>query len=175
MNWTERIRNEATAFYAAIGVIMLVQGPHLAYVWYEASHFEMNFIRVAVSVSSAIFFDLGVLFFAVRGRTLPTMLFMISSAVITIRYYLTEIVEGNWINAVSLILMAIVPALLIYFISEELNTTEKDVVNKEVKENLKEAKIAKIIQLRKEGATWSEIQDATGASKQFISNALKSA
>ena len=176
MNFTELIRNEKTAFWSAIGVIMLVQMPHLGFVWYQDSLFELQWMKIAISAFSAIFFDLGVLFFAVRGKILPTVIFMVSSAVITVRYYWEKILaDGFTFGSVTLVLMAAIPALLIYFISHELNTDEKDFIERDVQENLKEAKIAKIRQLRAEGATWNEIQSATGASKQFISNALKNA
>jgi len=64
------------------------------------------------------------LFFAVRGKTLQTIIFMFVSALITVEYYYLEVVnrigEQNYLGALIIILVAITPSILIYFISEEM-------------------------------------------------------
>jgi len=72
----------------------------------------------------ALSVDLGVLFFAVRGKTLQTIIFMVASALITIEYYYNEIqekvAEQNYLGALIIVIVAIAPSILIYFISEEM-------------------------------------------------------
>jgi len=77
----------------------------------------------------AVSVDLGVLFFAVRGKTLQTIIFMFVSALITIEYYYLEIAERigeqNYLGALIIILVAITPSILIYFISEEMKERKR--------------------------------------------------
>lgn len=143
----ERIKNQEVAFWAAIGTIMLVQAPHLMMVFKEMSQFSSPF-NWFHSVAYAVFVDLGVLFFAVRGKKLQTILFMTASAVITLRYY-WEHVEGDWFNYVTVILMGVIPSVIVYFVSEELNEKQfsKDDVD------------AKILSMKKDGKTYREIMD----------------
>ena len=74
----------------------------------------------------ALSVDLGVLFFAVRGKTVQTVIFMIISALITVEYYINQMQErfyqGNYLGTLIIVLIAITPSILIYFISEELKT-----------------------------------------------------
>jgi uncharacterized membrane protein YjfL (UPF0719 family) len=77
----------------------------------------------------AISVDLGVLFFAVRGKVIQTIIFMIVSALITLEYYYEEIVEklteGNYLIALVIVMVAIAPSILIYFISEEMKVKRR--------------------------------------------------
>jgi uncharacterized membrane protein YjfL (UPF0719 family) len=78
----------------------------------------------------AISVDLGVLFFAVRGKVIQTIIFMIVSALITLEYYYDEITEkineGNYLIALVIVCVAIAPSILIYFISEEMKVKRRD-------------------------------------------------
>lgn len=123
MKLIKSIKSNTTAFITAVSVIMFVQVPHLMIVFAGLSelpelHAYIHGALYAVSV------DLGVLFFAVRGKTLQTVIFMVVSALITVEYYYAEVVERiteqSYLGALIIVLVAITPSILIYFISEEM-------------------------------------------------------
>lgn len=123
MKLIKSIKSNTTAFITAVSVIMFVQVPHLMIVFAGLSELPELYAYIHGALY-AISVDLGVLFFAVRGKTLQTVIFMIVSALITVEYYYAEVVgrilEESYLGALIIILVAITPSILIYFISEEM-------------------------------------------------------
>jgi len=123
MKLIKAIKSNTTAFITAVSVIMFVQVPHLMIVFAGLSELPELYAYIHGGLY-AVSVDLGVLFFAVRGKTLQTIIFMVVSALITIEYYYLEIAERigeqNYLGALIIILVAITPSILIYFISEEM-------------------------------------------------------
>ena len=128
MNLIKLIKSNTTAFITAVSVIMFVQVPHLMIVFAGLSELPELYAYIHGGLY-AVSVDLGVLFFAVRGKTLQTVIFMIVSALITIEYYYSEItskmVEQNYLVALIIVLVAITPSILIYFISEEMKEKKR--------------------------------------------------
>lgn len=128
MNLIKLIKSNTTAFITAVSVIMFVQVPHLMIVFAGLSELPELYAYIHGGLY-AVSVDLGVLFFAVRGKTLQTVIFMIVSALITIEYYYSEItskmVEQNYLVALIIVLVAITPSILIYFISEEMKERKR--------------------------------------------------
>lgn len=128
MNLIKLIKSNTTAFITAVSVIMFVQVPHLMIVFASLSELPELYAYIHGGLY-AVSVDLGVLFFAVRGKTLQTVIFMIVSALITIEYYYSEItskmVEQNYLVALIIVLVAITPSILIYFISEEMKERKR--------------------------------------------------
>jgi len=128
MKLIKAIKSNTTAFITAVSVIMFVQVPHLTMVFAGLSELPQVYAYIHGSLY-AISVDLGVLFFAVRGKTLQTIIFMVVSALITIEYYYLEIAERigeqNYLGALIIILVAITPSILIYFISEEMKERKR--------------------------------------------------
>lgn len=128
MNLIKLIKSNTTAFITAVSVIMFVQVPHLMIVFASLSELPELYAYIHGGLY-AVSVDLGVLFFAVRGKTLQTIIFMIVSALITIEYYYSEItskmVEQNYLVALIIVLVAITPSILIYFISEEMKERKR--------------------------------------------------
>lgn len=139
----EIVKQDIVAFVSAIGTIILVQAPHLGVVFSQMSQFEEPWSYVH-GVAYAISIDLGVLFFAVRGKVLQTVIFMIISAIITVRYYIDFILEADWFGILSMILIGITPSILVFFISTELDVKEESVDDK-------------ILKLRNGGYTYDQI------------------
>lgn len=123
MKLIKAIKSNTTAFITAVSVIMFVQVPHLMIVFAGLSELPELYAYIHGGLY-AVSVDLGVLFFAVRGKTLQTIIFMVVSALITVEYYYLEVVERigeqNYLGALIIILVAITPSILIYFISEEM-------------------------------------------------------
>ena len=123
MKLIKAIKSNTTAFITAVSVIMFVQVPHLMIVFAGLSELPELYAYIHGALY-AVSVDLGVLFFAVRGKTLQTVIFMVVSALITVEYYYTEVVERiteqSYLGALIIILVAITPSILIYFISEEM-------------------------------------------------------
>jgi len=123
MKLIKAIKSNTTAFITAVSVIMFVQVPHLMIVFAGLSELPELYAYIHGGLY-AVSVDLGVLFFAVRGKTLQTIIFMVVSALITVEYYYLEVVnrigEQNYLGALIIILVAITPSILIYFISEEM-------------------------------------------------------
>jgi len=123
MKLIKSIKSNTTAFITAVSVIMFVQVPHLMIVFAGLSELPELYAYIHGALY-AVSVDLGVLFFAVRGKTLQTVIFMIVSALITVEYYYAEVVgrilEESYLGALIIILVAITPSILIYFISEEM-------------------------------------------------------
>ena len=123
MKLIKAIKSNTTAFITAVSVIMFVQVPHLMVVFARLSELPELYAYIHGGLY-AVSVDLGVLFFAVRGKTLQTIIFMVVSALITIEYYYLEVVnrigDQNYLGALIIILVAITPSILIYFISEEM-------------------------------------------------------
>jgi hypothetical protein len=117
------IKSNTTAFITAVSVIMFVQVPHLTVVFAGLSELPELYAYIH-GVLYALSVDLGVLFFAVRGKVLQTIIFMIASALITVEYYYNEVQERlseeNYLGALIIVIVAIAPSILIYFISEEM-------------------------------------------------------
>lgn len=128
MNLIKLIKSNTTAFITAVSVIMFVQVPHLMIVFAGLSELPEFYAYIHGGLY-AVSVDLGVLFFAVRGKTLQTVIFMIVSALITIEYYYSEItskmVEQNYLVTLIIVLVAITPSILIYFISEEMKERKR--------------------------------------------------
>jgi len=123
MKLIKAIKSNTTAFITAVSVIMFVQVPHLMIVFAGLSELPELYAYIHGGLY-AVSVDLGVLFFAVRGKTLQTIIFMVVSALITVEYYYLEVVgrigSQNYLGALIIILVAITPSILIYFISEEM-------------------------------------------------------
>tara|TARA_X000001382_G_C3106419_1_gene158440 strand:+ start:90 stop:488 length:399 start_codon:yes stop_codon:yes gene_type:complete len=123
MKLIKAIKSNTTAFITAVSIIMFVQVPHLMIVFAGLSELPELYAYIHGGLY-AVSVDLGVLFFAVRGKTLQTIIFMFVSALITVEYYYLEVVnrigEQNYLGALIIILVAITPSILIYFISEEM-------------------------------------------------------
>ncbi len=123
MKLIKAIKSNTTAFITAVSVIIFVQVPHLMIVFAGLSELPELYAYIHGGLY-AVSVDLGVLFFAVRGKTLQTIIFMVVSALITVEYYYLEVVERigsqNYLGALIIILVAITPSILIYFISEEM-------------------------------------------------------
>ena len=123
MKLIKAIKSNTTAFITAVSVIMFVQVPHLMIVFAGLSELPELYAYIHGALY-AVSVDLGVLFFAVRGKTFQTVIFMIVSALITVEYYYAEVVERiteqSYLGALIIVLVAITPSILIYFISEEM-------------------------------------------------------
>jgi hypothetical protein len=123
MKLIKSIKSNTTAFITAVCVIIFVQVPHLMVVFAGLSELPTTYAYVHGALY-AVSVDLGVLFFAVRGKVVQTIIFMIVSALITLEYYYDEIMskvgEANYLIATVIVLVAITPSILIYFISEEM-------------------------------------------------------
>ena len=128
MNLIKAIKHNTTAFITAVCVIIFVQVPHLMVVFAGLSELPTTYAYIHGALY-AVSVDLGVLFFAVRGKVIQTIIFMIVSALITLEYYYEEIVdkltEGNYLIALVIVLVAIAPSILIYFISEEMKVKRR--------------------------------------------------
>lgn len=128
MKLIKAIKHNTTAFIVAVCVIVFVQVPHLMVVFAGLSELPITYAYIHGALY-AVSVDLGVLFFAVRGKVIQTIIFMIVSALITIEYYYEEIIskinEGNYLIAIVIILVAITPSILIYFISEEMKVKKR--------------------------------------------------
>lgn len=128
MKLIKAIKHNTTAFIVAVCVIVFVQVPHLMVVFAGLSELPITYAYIHGALY-AVSVDLGVLFFAVRGKVIQTVIFMIVSALITIEYYYEEIIskinEGNYLIAIVIILVAITPSILIYFISEEMKVKKR--------------------------------------------------
>lgn len=128
MKLIKGIKSNTTAFITAVSVILFVQVPHLTMVFAGLSELPQVYAYIHGSLY-AISVDLGVLFFAVRGKTLQTIIFMVVSALITIEYYYLEMLNNinnqNYLLALIIILVAITPSILIYFISEEMKERKR--------------------------------------------------
>lgn len=123
MNLIKAIKSNTTAFITAVSVIMFVQVPHLMIVFAGLSELPELYAYIHGGLY-AVSVDLGVLFFAVRGKVIQTIIFMFVSALITLEYYYLEVVNRmsgqDYLGALIIILVAITPSILIYFISEEM-------------------------------------------------------
>lgn len=128
MKLLKAIRSTSTAFITAVSIILFVQVPHLTIVFAYISELP-NYWAYIHGALYAISVDLGVLFFAVRGKTMQTVIFMLMSAVITLDYYYKEamlrISESNYLGAFIVFLVSVAPSVLIYFISEEMKTKRR--------------------------------------------------
>jgi hypothetical protein len=122
------IKHNTTAFITAVSVILFVQVPHLTVVFASISELPEVYAYIHGALY-ALSVDLGVLFFAVRGKVMQTIIFMVVSALITVEYYYGEVLvrlsEKNFLGALIIILVAIAPSILIYFISEEMRVTPR--------------------------------------------------
>jgi uncharacterized membrane protein YjfL (UPF0719 family) len=129
MGIIKAIKHNTTAFITAVCVILFVQVPHLMVVFASLSELPITYAYLHGALY-AISVDLGVLFFAVRGKVIQTIIFMIVSALITLEYYYDEITEkineGNYLIALVIVCVAIAPSILIYFISEEMKVKRRD-------------------------------------------------
>jgi len=129
MKLIKAIKSNTTAFITAVSVIMFVQVPHLMIVFAGLSELPEVYAYIHGGLY-AISVDLGVLFFAVRGKVIQTIIFMVVSALITLEYYYDEIVtrmgSQNYLGALIILLVAIAPSILIYFISEEMKTKRRN-------------------------------------------------
>lgn len=123
MKLIKAIKHNTTAFITAVSVILFVQVPHLTVVFASISELPEVYAYIHGALY-ALSVDLGVLFFAVRGKVMQTIIFMVVSALITVEYYYGEVLvrisEKNFLGALIIILVAIAPSILIYFISEEM-------------------------------------------------------
>ena len=128
MNIIKAIKHNTTAFITAVCVILFVQAPHLMMVFKGLSELPPLYAYIHGALY-AISVDLGVLFFAVRGKVIQTIIFMIVSALITLEYYYDEIIQkindGNYLIALVIVCVAIAPSILIYFISEEMKIKKR--------------------------------------------------
>lgn len=128
MKLLKAIRSTSTAFITAVSIILFVQVPHLTIVFAYISELPNHWAYIHGALY-AISVDLGVLFFAVRGKTMQTVIFMLMSAVITLDYYYKEamlrISESNYLGAFIVFLVSVAPSVLIYFISEEMKTKKR--------------------------------------------------
>jgi hypothetical protein len=128
MRLIKAIKGNTTAFITAVSVIMFVQVPHLMIVFAGLSELPELYAYIHGALY-ALSVDLGVLFFAVRGKVIQTIIFMVVSALITLEYYYEEIVTRiglqNYLGALIILLVAIAPSILIYFISEEMKTKRR--------------------------------------------------
>ena len=127
-NLIKGIKSNTTAFITAVSVILSVQVPHLMVVFAGLSELPELYAYIHGALY-ALSVDLGVLFFAVRGKVLQTIIFMVASALITIEYYYNEIqqriAEQNYLGALIIVIVAIAPSILIYFISEEMKEKKR--------------------------------------------------
>ena len=128
MRLIKAIKHNTTAFITAVCVILFVQVPHLMVVFAGLSELPEVYAYIHGALY-ALSVDLGVLFFAVRGKVIQTIIFMVVSALITLEYYYEEIVtrmgSQNYLGALIILLVAIAPSILIYFISEEMKTKRR--------------------------------------------------
>lgn len=128
MKLIRAIKHNTTAFITAVCVILFVQVPHLMVVFAGLSELPEIYAYIHGALY-AVSVDLGVLFFAVRGKVLQTIIFMLVSALITLEYYYEEITEkiseGNYLIASVIVCVAVAPSILIYFISEEMKTKKR--------------------------------------------------
>ena len=128
MKLIKAIKHNTTAFITAVSVILFVQVPHLTVVFASISELPEVYAYIHGALY-ALSVDLGVLFFAVRGKVMQTIIFMVVSALITVEYYYVEVLvrlsEKNFLGALIIILVAIAPSILIYFISEEMRVTPR--------------------------------------------------
>lgn len=128
MKLIKAIKHNTTAFITAVSVILFVQVPHLTVVFASISELPEIYAYIHGALY-ALSVDLGVLFFAVRGKVMQTIIFMVVSALITVEYYYGEVLvrlsEKNFLGALIIILVAIAPSILIYFISEEMRVTPR--------------------------------------------------
>jgi hypothetical protein len=128
MKLIRAIKHNTTAFITAVCVILFVQVPHLMVVFAGLSELPEVYAYIHGALY-ALSVDLGVLFFAVRGKVIQTIIFMVVSALITLEYYYEEIVtrmgSQNYLGALIILLVAIAPSILIYFISEEMKTKRR--------------------------------------------------
>jgi len=128
MKLIRAIKHNTTAFITAVCVILFVQVPHLMVVFAGLTELPEVYAYIHGALY-ALSVDLGVLFFAVRGKVIQTIIFMVVSALITLEYYYEEIVtrmgSQNYLGALIILLVAIAPSILIYFISEEMKTKRR--------------------------------------------------
>lgn len=167
----EFIKSKRTALISAVCTIVFVQAPHLAWEFANTSKLEEP-LDIIHGILFAISIDLGILYFASIGRRVQTIFFMVVSAAVTIKYYYDDIVQawavGDYIMVGIILLFAISPALLIYFVSEELEEKPE----KTLAENNRTLE-AKIINLRSRGKTYDEIQENLGIGRTKISQTIK--
>ena len=108
MKLIKGIKSNTTAFITAVSVILFVQVPHLTMVFAGLSELPQVYAYIHGSLY-AVSVDLGVLFFAVRGKTLQTIIFMVVSALITVEYYYLEMLNNinnqNYLLALIIILV----------------------------------------------------------------------
>lgn len=154
-----RIQRNETAFWSAILVIAFVQTPHLAYAFGSLTQFGQpwGYIHGALY---AIAVDLGVLFFAVRGSMVPTVIFMAVSSVVTMYYYIERFDQTNWFVALTIVVIALAPSVLIYFISDQ--TRDNPAKTREL-----------ILEALDLGATYDEVATKFKVSKNTISKFVK--
>jgi hypothetical protein len=112
--------------WCAILVILFVQVPHLAKEFSDMSSLG-GWMAITHGTLFAIAIDACVLLFAIRGREIYTMIFMIISYVVTLQYYREFLdFEGDPLLAWSTLLIALSGVLAIYFLSKEVNAINNE-------------------------------------------------
>ncbi len=123
--------------WCAILVILFVQVPHLAKEFADMSSLTAwdGWMAITHGTLFAIAIDACVLLFAIRGREIYTLIFMIISYVVTLQYYREFLnFDGDPLLAWSTLLIALSGVLAIYFLSKEVN-----VINRENEAEAKQA------------------------------------
>ena len=178
----EKFRSQITAFIAAIAVIIVVQTPHLAWVFSSLSELP-DYWPILHGVAYALAVDLGILYFAVKGKREITLFFMFMSGAGTVFYYwdkvLEAMAEGDWFRFIVIILFGIAPAVIVYFTSEEFADTEDNSVGQPdeflSKDQWQEKIDSQIIQMKNSGHSYDEIQKHMGVGRTRIAEVLKEA
>ena len=158
----EQVNDKETALWSAVAVVFLVQAPHLAFVFAGISELPWSWLKITHGFIYAISIDIGVIYFAAKGKKAHTMIFMVVSAAVTLKYYLEKIQNGDVVSGVILVVIAIAPALLIYLISEELGIREEE---KTIEDQ--------ILEMKANGSTYDEIAQVLKVGKERISKTLK--
>ena len=117
-----KLRSKKMVLWVALCTILFVQAPHLALVFRNLSEFAYPY-NLAHGILYGVVIELGVLFFAIRGRVWQTLLFAIVSSIITIEYYMPELKQrlvNDKFSAFIIILISITPSILVYLISDEI-------------------------------------------------------
>jgi len=120
--------------WIAIAVIVFVQVPHLAKVFYDFSSFPSEWLKITHGLLIAASIDACVLIFALRGREWVTGAFMTASFVITLRYYIAFMT--NTFDQVVIVMLAAISVLAVFFLSKEAKkVNEEELIESQESEN----------------------------------------
>lgn len=112
--------------WAAVLVILFVQAPHLANEFSLMSQLPDKRMQIAHGIVFAIAIDFAVFIFAIQGRVWQTLLFMIASFVITLKYYDEYLSSDNLLLSGTTVMIAAIGVLAVFFLSMEAKASDSD-------------------------------------------------